>query len=166
MPDSHNSTPSPTESKAAKRPWIWAGLLASVASLLTACKTAPELGPQGPPPDPSNATTVQEYRQNAAQHLYARNTERIYVGKLPSMLYAIGVIQLDLDAQGRIKRLNWMRAPQHAPEVVAEIERTVRAAAPFPAPSKMGKVRYTETWLWDKSGQFQLDTLTEGQLSR
>jgi len=28
----------------------------------------------------------------------------------------------------------------------------------------MGKVTYTETWLWDKSGHFQLDTLTEGQL--
>ena len=26
-----------------------------------------------------------------------------------------------------------------------------------------GKVSYTDTWLWDKSGRFQLDTLTEGQ---
>ena len=42
-------------------------------------------------------------------------------------------------------------------------ERTVRAAAPFPAPTRMGKVTYTDTWLWDKSGHFQLDTLTEGQ---
>jgi hypothetical protein len=25
------------------------------------------------------------------------------------------------------------------------------------------KVTYTETWLWHKDGQFQLDTLTEGQ---
>jgi len=24
-------------------------------------------------------------------------------------------------------------------------------------------VTYTETWLWDKSGRFQLDTLTQGQ---
>ena len=50
-----------------------------------------------------------------------------------------------------------------APEVIAEIERTVRRASPFPAPTRLGKVIYTETWLWDKSGQFQLDTLTEGQ---
>jgi hypothetical protein len=57
-----------------------------------------------------------------------------------------------------------MRAPSHAPEVVAEIERSVRAAAPFPTPLKMGRVTYTDTWLWDKSGQFQLDNLTEGQL--
>ena len=57
-----------------------------------------------------------------------------------------------------------MRAPRHAPEVIAEIERTVRAAAPYPLPERLKKVTYTDTWLWDKSGSFQLDTLTEGQL--
>ena len=31
------------------------------------------------------------------------------------------------------------------------------------APARMGKVVYTDTWLWHKSGRFQLDTLTEGQ---
>ena len=51
----------------------------------------------------------------------------------------------------------------HAPEVVAEIERTVRAAAPYPVAVNLGHVTYTDTWLWDKSGRFQLDTLTEGQ---
>lgn len=33
----------------------------------------------------------------------------------------------------------------------------------LPAPIRMGKMTYTDTWLWDKSGNFQLDTLTEGQ---
>ena len=54
-------------------------------------------------------------------------------------------------------------ALEHA-ERVKEIERTVREAAPFPKPSRMGRVTYTDTWLWHKSGRFQLDTLTEGQL--
>lgn len=40
----------------------------------------------------------------------------------------------------------------------------VRAAAPFPVATQLGYVTYTDTWLWHKSGQFQLDTLTEGQL--
>jgi len=39
----------------------------------------------------------------------------------------------------------------------------IKKASPFPAPEKMGAVRYTEIWLVDKSGRFQLDTLTEGQ---
>jgi hypothetical protein len=47
---------------------------------------------------------------------------------------------------------------------MADIERSVRSAAPFPVPVKMGRVTYTDTWLWHKSGRFQLDTLTEGQM--
>ena len=77
-------------------------------------------------------------------------------------LYAIGVLQVDIDRRGEVGRMNWLRAPSHAPEVVVEIERIVRAAAPYPTPQRT--VTYTDTWLWDKSGRFQLDTLTEGQL--
>ena len=83
----------------------------------------------------------------------------------PPLLYAIGVMQVELDARGQVRHFGWLRAPKHAPEVMAEIERTVRRAAPYPAPARLGKVTYTETWLWDKSGRFQLDTLTEGQRS-
>jgi len=112
----------------------------------------------------SQAPTPRAYRADAASHLYAANQQRIYKGKLPPLLYAIGVLQVEVDSRGNVRALNWMRAPNHAPEVVAEIERTVRAAAPFPVPARMGKVVYTDTWLWHKSGRFQLDTLTEGQL--
>ena len=112
----------------------------------------------------SAATTAHDYRRDAASHLYGHNTERIFQGKLPSNLYAIGVLQVDVDSRGNVSRLHWMRAPTHAPEVVAEIERTVRQAAPFPAPARLGRVTYTDVWLWDSSGRFQLDTLTEGQL--
>ncbi|MEO5671640.1 MAG: hypothetical protein ABIR26_13175 [Ramlibacter sp.] len=112
----------------------------------------------------SNAANARAYRTDAATHLYGLNAQRIFKGKLPPMLYAIGVLQVEVDGRGNVRSLNWMRAPKHAPEVVAEIERTVRAAAPFPVPARLGKVVYTDTWLWHKTGQFQLDTLTEGQL--
>jgi protein TonB len=111
----------------------------------------------------SGAATARAYRADAASHVYGLNKDRIYKGRLPPMLYAIGTLQVDLDGQGRVRSLHWMRKPSHAPEVVAEIERTVRAAAPYPAPARMGKVVWTDTWLWHKSGRFQLDTLTEGQ---
>ena len=111
----------------------------------------------------SNAATPRAYRADAASHLYANNSERIYKGRMPPLLYAIGVLQVEVDGRGNVRHLDWMRAPKHAPEVIAEIERTVRAAAPFPVPARMGKVVYTDTWLWHKSGRFQLDTLTEGQ---
>lgn len=125
---------------------------------------APAPPSQPAAPRASAAGTPRAYRQDAATHLYARNTERIFRGQLPPNLYAIGVLEVDIDRQGQVGRLRWMRAPHHAPEVIKEIERTVRDAAPFPVPQRMGRVTYTDTWLWHKSGQFQLDTLTEGQL--
>ncbi|MBT2323273.1 hypothetical protein J7E62_13045 [Variovorax paradoxus] len=116
-------------------------------------------------PRASNASTPREYRQDAARHIYARNGARIYSGKLPPLLYAVGTLQVSLDANGKVVSMNWMRAPKHAPEVIAEIERTVLEASPYPAARRIDKLVWTDTWLWDKGGHFQLDTLTEGQLS-
>jgi hypothetical protein len=117
-----------------------------------------------PRPGPSHAATERDYRRDAAQHVYALNRQRIYAGKLPPMLYAIGTLQVNVDAGGRVVSMHWMRAPRHAPEIIAEIEKAVLEAAPFPAPARLGKVTWTDTWLWDEEGHFQLDTLTEGQL--
>ena len=111
------------------------------------------------------ATSARDYRSYGAKHLYERHRDRIFKGKMPPLLYAVGVLNVTLDNRGSVRRIEWMREPKHAPEVVAEIERMVRAAAPFPAPVRLGGVIYTDGWLWDKSGRFQLDTMTEGQLS-
>jgi len=158
-----------------------AGLAALAAVIVAGCSSSvppPAARPPAPVEAPSeaqvsapavsgarasNAANPRAYRADAASHLYGLNRDRIYKGRLPPLLYAIGVLQVEVDGRGHVRKLDWMRAPKHAPEVVAEIERTVRAAAPFPAPARMGKVVYTDTWLWHKSGRFQLDTLTEGQ---
>ncbi|HPW82953.1 MAG TPA: hypothetical protein PLL83_01135 [Rhodoferax sp.] len=158
----------------------WTTLCASIAALVAGCATRPPEAPPAPvaaapapapyvapltaPDKISNATTPRAYRQDAASHLYAHNGKRIYSGKMPPLLYAVGVLQVEIDGRGNVLNISWMRKPSHAPEVVAEIERSVRQAAPFPAPTKMGRVTYTDTWLWHKSGRFQLDTLTEGQM--
>lgn len=111
----------------------------------------------------SNAATPREFRQDGARHIYNKYPARIYKGKLPPLMYAIGVYEIDLDARGNVVKTGWLRAPSHAPEVMAEIDRLVRAAAPFPAAVRLGSLTYTDIWLWDESGRFQLDTLTEGQ---
>ena len=163
----------------------------SVASIMAGCSSppptppapmlppppAPPASPPPPPPPPprplvkpeplanvSQATNPKDYRRDAAGHLYVKNRDRIYKGKMPPLLYAIGVLQVEVDGRGRVSSTSWMRAPKHAPEVMAEIQKTVRLAAPYPAPVRMGRVTYTDTWLWHKSGLFQLDTLTEGQM--
>jgi periplasmic protein TonB len=163
---------------------------AIAGAILAACQTAPPPPPPAAPapapvamPKPapvppapvavapvaplgatSSAGTPRDYRRDAAGHLYRQNGNRIYKGKMPPLLYAVGVLNVEIDSRGNVVSTNWMRAPSHAPEVMAEIVRTVRAAAPYPAPVRMGRVTYTDTWLWEKGGRFQLDTLTEGQL--
>ncbi len=164
-----------------RRYWLLTLLSAVAAAVVSACKTAPDAPPAQPQtpeapavPGPiagpqdsarsSAATSPRAYRADGASHLYGLNADRIYKGKMPPLLYAIGVLNVEIDRTGRVTRLDWMRAPRHAPELIAEIERTIRQASPFPAPTRLGKVVYTDTWLWHKSGRFQLDTLTEGQM--
>ncbi|WP_372824677.1 hypothetical protein [Polaromonas sp.] len=164
-----------------RRFWLMALLSAGIGAIVSACKSAPEPA-AAPEPEPaapptvvgpisgpagsarqSAAPTARAYRESGATHLYGLNADRIYKGRMPPLLYAVGVINVEINQVGIVTRLDWMRAPRHAPEVVAEIERTIKAASPFPAPVRIGKVVYTDTWLWHKSGKFQLDTLTEGQ---
>ena len=111
----------------------------------------------------SQAFSAREYRKDAAGHLYKKYANRIYAGVLPAMLQAVAVVEVDINKQGAVTDFRWLRAPRHVPRVMTEIEGMVYASAPFPAPHRMGTVTYTETWLWDHSGLFQLDTLTEGQ---
>lgn len=169
-----------------RRGYVMALFSAIGAAIVSACKSTVDLSQPAPtppapatPPAPSavigpieatsgsarksSATTPKAYREDGASHLYGLNADRIYKGRMPPLLYAIGVLNVHIDQVGRVTQLDWMRAPKHAPEVIAEIERTVQQAAPFPAPARLGKVVYTDTWLWHKSGKFQLDTLTEGQ---
>ena len=169
------------------RRFVLAVAASSVAALMAGCSSPPPTPPAPmlppPPPEPpappppplappepeplstvSQAATPRDYRRDAAGHLYGQNRGRIYKGKMPPLLYAIGVLQVEVDGRGRVTSTSWMRAPKHAPEVMAEIEKIVRLAAPYPAPMRLGRVTYTDTWLWHKSGLFQLDTLTEGQM--
>ena len=125
---------------------------------------APEAAKPPPPKQISHARTARDYRRDGATHLYQQLTHKIFPGKLPPLLHAVGVLHVDLNECGEVTAINWGRAPSHAPQVMQEIEAAVRQASPFPAPIALGSMTYTDTWLWDKSGRFQLDTLTEGQL--
>jgi periplasmic protein TonB len=112
----------------------------------------------------STAATPKAYRVDGAKHLYAVYADRIFKGKLPPLMHAVVVTEVELDAAGNVRDIQMVRVPSHAPEVVARVREMIRAASPLPAPQRMGGTRYTDVWLVDKSGRFQLDTLTEGQL--
>lgn len=109
---------------------------------------------------------VRTYRKTGARYLYTRYADRIYKGKIPPLVYAVATVETHLDAKGEVEAVTFMRAPEHAPEVSLQIVELIKKASPLPEPGRLGAHTYVETWLWDKSGKFQLDTLTEGQRSR
>lgn len=111
---------------------------------------------------PSQAESDQDYRAEAAKHLYASYPMRIYKGKMPPLLYGVAIVETDIDAEGNLLDVRIKRPPA-APEVAPWIVQMIRKAAPFPPPAKLGRATYSEIWLVHKGGNFQLDTLTEGQ---
>jgi periplasmic protein TonB len=113
---------------------------------------------------PSNALTEKAYRKDAAKHLYAAYAKKVKRGKMPPMLFSVMVVETEIDAAGNVIGVNVVRKPAAdivEPWVIAMIKK----ASPFPPAHKLTElpVRYTEVWLVDKSGVFQLDSLTEGQ---
>jgi hypothetical protein len=109
---------------------------------------------------------VRAYRKTGARQIYNAYPQRIYKGKIPPLVYAVVVVETDLDANGNVKNVTFSRVPSHAPEVPPKIAELIKAASPLPSPGRLGGHTYVETWLWDKSGNFQLDSLTLGQRSR
>ena len=109
---------------------------------------------------------VRAYRRIGASHIYKTYPKRIFKGKIPPLVYAVVVTETEVDATGRVTAVNFSRTPSHAPEVAPMIAELIKDASPLPNPGKLGAHTYVETWLWDRSGQFQLDTLTLGQRSR
>ena len=114
-------------------------------------------------PDASTAADAKAYRKDGAKHIYAAYRDQIYKGKLPPLIHAIVVAEIDLDDAGNVRAVNMIRTPSHAPDVTERVRQMIRAASPLPAPRRMGGTKYLDIWLVDKSGRFQLDTLTEGQ---
>jgi protein TonB len=138
-------------------------ILASVLLASLSLLAAPARAQTAMAANVSTAETAKAYRMDAARHIYAAYPEKIYKGKLPPLVHAIVVLEMDLDANGQLKSINLIRVPTHAPDVTDAVKDLIRKASPMPAPKRLGGARFTEIWLVDKSGRFQLDALTEGQ---
>jgi periplasmic protein TonB len=118
-------------------------------------------------PPASAAADEAAYRKEAARHVYAAFPLRIHKGKLPPMMYAVMITDTEIDGGGNVVGVKVARPPAAATEVSPWIVQLIKRASPFPAPAAFangGTVTYREIWLVDRTGMFQVDTLTEGQL--
>ena len=142
---------------------IAAGLLACAGDAQAQFTMVPSPLTSGPPRE-SPAEIEREYRIDAGRHLYAAYPMRVYRGKVPPLIYSVMVVETEIDATGQVLGITVVRKPA-ADEVAPWVQAMIRRAAPYPPPTKFPgrSVRFLETWLVDKSGLFQIDTLTEEQ---
>ena len=111
-------------------------------------------------PAPRTVRSWAELRQQAAERIVAANPESTYTGAVPDPLLAIPVLEIELNGDGSIRRIEVMREPRQAKETTKIAIDAVRRAAPFGDISRLPRPwKFTETFLFDDSRKFKPRTL-------
>ena len=123
---------------------------------------APILGANGIPL-PKTPRSAAELRYQAAQRLVAANPAHTHMGKPQEILLAIPVLEIELNANGSVKRIIVMRKPGQAPETLQIAIDAVNRAAPYGDVSHLPKPwTFVETFLFNNDRRFKPRTLDDG----
>lgn len=134
----------------------------------SAARSAPHSGSVAPAstdprralPAPRSGRSWTEVRQQAAERLVAANPEITYTGQVPDPLLAIPVLEIELNGDGSIRRIEVLREPRQAKDTLQIAVAAVRRAAPFGDVSRLPRPwKFTETFLFDESRKFKPRTL-------
>ena len=116
--------------------------------------------PQVQLPAPSAARNWNELRLHAARRLMAANPGLTYEGRPPDPLLAIPVLEVELNADGSIRRIEVLRHPRQAKDTTQIAIDAMRRAAPFGDVSRLPRPwKFTETFLFDDDRKFKPRTL-------
>lgn len=105
---------------------------------------------------------LDQWKQAAAQQIHTANAARLFAGRPHHLLQAVIVVEVGVDKTGHVTRSKILRSPG-----IGSLDKlalaSLKAASPLPAPpAKLvgkGTLVYSETWLFDNDGRFQLRTL-------
>jgi hypothetical protein len=111
-------------------------------------------------PSPRTSRNWNELRQQAAERIVAANPEITYTGVVPDPLLAIPVLEIELNGDGTIRRIEVLREPRQAKDTLKIAVDAVRRAAPFGDVSRLPRPwKFAETFLFDDSRKFKPRTL-------
>lgn len=83
-----------------------------------------------------------------------------YIGAAPNPLLAIPVLEIELNANGSVRRIVVLRHPRQAKDTTKLAIDAVRRAAPFGNVSRLPRPwKFTETFLFDDERRFKPRTL-------
>ena len=151
------------------RGWALLAALGGTAGWLAGCASraplpgapAPVVRPGTPTPPPpaaaeAPARTWEAYRLRAAQRMVAANAGRTYMTEPRQPLLAIPVLEISLNADGSIARIDVMRHPSQARDTTQLAIEAVRRGAPYGDVSRLPKPwKFVETFLFEDDRRFK-----------
>ncbi len=108
----------------------------------------------------SNADHMDDYKRDIATWITQRNSKEIYAGQPQALLRGIVVLSIHVDTDGVVQTIRLLRGPGDR-ELEQRAIQSVWRASPLPRPTRTlasGRptVGFSETWLFNTDGRFQL----------
>jgi hypothetical protein len=138
--------------------------------VLAACAGRPVGAPSGKPPliaepavrlpAPLRPRSMKEVQVQAAMRIVEASPNGTYETDPPEVLLAIPVLEIELNGNGSVRRIEVMRYPGQAPETTQMAIDAVHRAAPFGDVSHLPKPwKFVEVFLFQDDRRFKPRTL-------
>jgi hypothetical protein len=103
-----------------------------------------------------------EYRVHAAQRIIAATPSGSHTGQVIEPLLAIPVLEIELNGDGSVRRVNVMRPPRQAKDTVQLAIDAVHRAAPFGDVTHLPRPwKFTEVFLFNDDRRFKPRSLED-----
>lgn len=103
-----------------------------------------------------DARSWAEFRRQAGERLVAAHPNSSYTGPVPETLLAIPVLEVELHADGSVRRIDVLRHPRQARDTTQLAIDAVKRAAPYGNMRHLPKPwRFSETFLFDDDRRFK-----------
>ncbi len=136
---------------------LLAGCALPAAAAEDAAAASPRYLQLEPPAAPRNAA---ELRLQLARRLVAAHPDTSYLSPTPDRLWAIPVLQVELNADGSVRKIVVLRHPTTGDEATRLAIAAVRRAAPYGRVAKLPRPwTVIETFLFDDALRFKPRTL-------
>ncbi|HET7773440.1 MAG TPA: hypothetical protein VFK82_06410 [Burkholderiaceae bacterium] len=110
--------------------------------------------------------SMAEYRKAVGLAIYDANANLAGRGTLPAMLPAIVILDVEVDASGRLLNSRVRRGGADSSKNDVALATLRRTRLPAPSANLLdgrGRVSFVETWFFDPQGRFQLMAFTPAQ---
>lgn len=123
-------------------------------------QTAPDAGGVPPMAAPTRARDWGDFRRQAALRIVQANPRGSYLGTPPDPLLAIPVLEIELDADGGVRKVTVTRYPSQARDTAQLAIAAVHRAAPYGSMRRLPRPwKWTEVFLFDDDRRFKPRTL-------